>query len=124
MVEYFGPHLIIDMSGCKSGVLNDPEKIKEFLERLPKEINMEVIDGPNVFRYDDPKDENGYGVTGVVIISTSHISIHTFPAREEFVTADIYSCKDFNTITVIQHFLEFFNPTKTRTQVIRRGTEL
>ena len=45
-------------------------------------------------------DEN-CGVTGVGIITTSHIIIHTWNDTKIIFQADIYSCKDFDAYQVI-----------------------
>lgn len=76
--------------------------VQNFLERLVRELGMRPL-GP-VHLYDVPLEvaklgsevfEDEGGVTGVVVLSTSHCSIHTWPLREHFVL-DVYSCRDFD----------------------------
>lgn len=120
MEEHFGPHLLLDAFGCHETSLSSIERVFEFLNFLPDFIGMTKITQPHVFSYTgtNPLD---YGVTGSVIIAESHISIHTFPARDGFVTMDVYSCKDFDTKAVEIAFKQFFSPDSIQSQVILRG---
>ncbi|HEY7295818.1 MAG TPA: S-adenosylmethionine decarboxylase, partial [Dehalococcoidia bacterium] len=71
-------HLVID------GFVDDPTRISavepifDLLNSLPDQIDMTKIIQPYVFRYHGVVPED-WGITGVVIIAESHISIHTFP---------------------------------------------
>ena len=53
------------------------------------------------------------------MIAESHISIHTFPELN-YISFDCYSCKYFETETVIEIFKEHFELQKFEVQVIRR----
>lgn len=82
--------------------LNDVEVVRRFLEDLVEAIDMEAVDEPKVY-YLPPVPENmsldcpndAGGVTGVVVLSTSHASIHTFPECS-YAVCDVYSCKDYD----------------------------
>jgi S-adenosylmethionine decarboxylase len=88
------PHLTLDLSGCPAEKLGDVALIFNVLEELPVQLGMNQIATPSVFRYTG-KDEGEWGVTGVVLVEDSHISIHTFPERgRTFI--DIFSCRDFD----------------------------
>lgn len=116
----FGPHLLLDMYGCNNDVIASIDSIFTLLNRLPEDISMTKISQPHVFKYHG-KVPDDWGITGTVILAESHISIHTFPERNNFVTMDIYSCKDFDvdkTISIIESTLI---PTQKESQVIIRG---
>lgn len=42
----------------------------------------------------EPFEDEG-GVSGIMLLSTSHVAVHTWPLRKFFVF-DLYSCRDFN----------------------------
>jgi len=76
-----------------------------FLERalldLVKVLDMEVLVPPvfkvvplNPDRVGHETDDDG-GVTGTCIITTSHLSVHTWPLRHRF-SLDAFSCKEFS----------------------------
>jgi len=102
--EPFGLHLTLDAYGGSKTRLHDMKRVFKVLNELPGILDMKklttpyVVDAPPV----TPKDQGG--ISGFVMIAESHVSIHTFPDKG-FLTADIYSCKAFDT----QKALDFFN---------------
>jgi len=53
-----------------------------------------------------PFEDEG-GVTAVVILSTSHAAIHTWPLRQCF-ELDVYSCRDFEPGVVLEMVQAYF----------------
>ena len=102
----FGPHLILDITCKNKDLLNNHNKIFELLNNLPDYIGMTKITQPYVFPYKGVVPDE-YGITGVVIIAESHISIHTFPEKN-YLFMDIFSCKSFNTEKTKEYILNFF----------------
>ncbi|MEM4348514.1 MAG: adenosylmethionine decarboxylase [Candidatus Anstonellaceae archaeon] len=90
----FGPHLTLDMYGCNKKKLKDVNFIYNFLNEFPDMIGMTKIMPPYTFTYSGVKPED-WGVSGIVLIAESHISIHTFPEKN-FASVDIFSCKEFD----------------------------
>ena len=117
----FGPHLILEAYGCKKSQLADLTLISETLEAYPEKLNMTKIMPPYVFKYCGAVPED-WGVSGVVLIAESHISIHTFPDKG-FVTLDIFSCKDFDVEEAIKYFCSIFRPKSYEKQLLMRGRE-
>jgi S-adenosylmethionine/arginine decarboxylase-like enzyme len=60
------------------------------------------------------------GLSGFTFIFESHISIHTYSERG-FVTADIYSCKDFDIEAAKEYLLSAFKITASEIHVYARG---
>lgn len=117
----FGPHLILEAYGCSKKNLSDLTLVSEVLEAYPEKLNMTKIMPPYVFRYSGAVPED-WGVSGVVLIAESHISIHTFPDKE-FVTLDIFSCKDFDVDAAVEYFCSVFEPESFEKQLLQRGRE-
>lgn len=117
----FGPHLILEAYGCSKKNLSDLTMVCEVLEQYPEKLNMTKIMPPYVFRYSGAVPED-WGVSGVVLIAESHISIHTFPDKQ-FVTLDIFSCKDFDVDEAIKYFCSIFKPESYEKQLLMRGRE-
>lgn len=90
----FGKHLMLDMYGCSKEKLDSLDFIWDLLNKVPELIDMHKITQPYVFTYENEKYPDKYGISGVVIIAESHISIHTFPEKL-FATIDVYSCREF-----------------------------
>jgi len=84
--------------------LKGEKETKQWLRKLVKKIDMKIIKGP--FAGYVTKEGNR-GVTGVVMIETSHIAIHvwdeTLPA---LVQCDVYSCAEFSSNEVLAEFID------------------
>ena len=93
-------HLII-RAEVNSPITSEKE-IKKWLRNLVKKIDMKIIKGPYsgyVWK------EGNRGITGVVMIETSHIAIHIWDEeRPALVQCDVYSCAEFSTNEVLAEF--------------------
>ena len=79
-----GKHMLLELKDCDAGLLNDMEYLREALNTVAILIGATVI--KDSFYQFSPQ-----GISGVVIIAESHISIHTWP---EFCYAavDVFTC--------------------------------
>ena len=93
-------HLII-----RAEVNNPPtseKEIKKWLRNLVKKIDMNIIKGPYTAYV---SKEGNRGITGVVMIETSHIAIHVWDEiSPALVQCDVYSCADFSSNEVLIEF--------------------
>lgn len=97
-------HLLV-----KSHVLRPPTSAAECIEwlgRLVKHVGMEILHGPHAIYCDKEGNE---GVTGIVVLSTSHSAIHVWDREEPHAVIhfDLYSCADFTVQQVMELFNEF-----------------
>jgi S-adenosylmethionine decarboxylase proenzyme len=72
--------------GCHADVLNDEARIRELLRNAAEAAGARVVG--EVFQRFAPQ-----GVSGVVVIEESHLSIHTWPERG-YAAVDFYTCGD------------------------------
>ena len=64
------------------------------------------------------------GLSGVVVITESHITVHTWP-EHAYAAVDIFTCGDFEKAEKIKNSLvERFAAKESRTKAIKRGIEL
>jgi len=75
------------------------EEVKQWIENLVVKLDMELVKGMPVNPSVGYEGGPDCGVSGVAIITTSHIVMHTWNKTLEF-QLDVYSCKDFEPITV------------------------
>ena len=93
-------HLII-RAEVNSPITSEKE-IKKWLRNLVKKIDMKIIKGPYASYV---SKEGNRGITGVVMIETSHIAIHIWDEeRPALVQCDVYSCAEFSTNEVLGEF--------------------
>ncbi|MCX5996987.1 MAG: S-adenosylmethionine decarboxylase [Chloroflexi bacterium] len=114
-------HLIIDGFGKNKDILQDENFIYDLLFAYPGNIGMTKISDPIVFRYSGSKPED-WGISGLVFIAESHISVHTFVERK-FINIDVFSCKDFDAERIMQDMRDKFGLTRMRSCLVRREWE-
>lgn len=122
MNTHFGEHLTIDGYEGDQKLLNDKEVVLSVLNDLPALLGMNKLSEPEIYFApgNDAKDPGGW--SGFVVISESHISIHTFPKRG-FVSADVYSCKNgMDKKFICDYFTNKFKLKDLETNFIKRGT--
>jgi S-adenosylmethionine/arginine decarboxylase-like enzyme len=69
-------------------------RVKIWLEELAEVIGMEILHPAVVVSC---YDEGNEGITGFLLLSTSHISIHIWDqAKKPYAQIDVYSCKEFD----------------------------
>jgi S-adenosylmethionine decarboxylase len=115
----FGPHLALDCYHCDRTLLEDLSLVYETLDACPDDIGMTKIMPPYVFRYSGKVPED-WGISGVVLIAESHISIHTFPEKA-FMSVDIFSCKCFDVERAVRYMAERFDVGRYEQQLLDRG---
>ncbi len=85
-METRGTHVVCELSGCDPGKLTDVVGVQTVMESAAREANAEVL--KVVFHRFQPQ-----GVSGVVVIAESHLSIHTWP-EAGYAAVDFYTCGD------------------------------
>jgi S-adenosylmethionine decarboxylase len=111
-------HLVVDAFVDDASRIGEIEPIFELLLNLPDEIGMTRITQPYVFRYRGVVPED-WGITGMVIIAESHVSVHTFPEHKRF-HLDVFSCKPFDAEAAVRLVEQRLGVTRRAADVIRR----
>jgi len=114
-------HLVIDGYSRDRGILRDVDLIYDLLDDLPDLIGMTKIANPRVFSHTGKKIED-WGVSGIVLIAESHISIHTFVERA-FVNVDVFSCKSFDTKKTLEYIKQELKLERYKHYTLERGLE-
>jgi S-adenosylmethionine decarboxylase len=116
-----GTHLVLDGFTINTSLLQDLDRVRAFLDEYPDRMHMTKIMPPYVFRYQGDTSQES-GLSGIVIIAESHISIHTFPAKG-YLSVDVFSCKPFDIEEATQYLVEYFHLSDYQRQVLDRGVE-
>ncbi|BBJ27265.1 adenosylmethionine decarboxylase [Athalassotoga saccharophila] len=85
-MKALGRHLLIELYGCEPSVLDDVAGIEEHMRMAARKANSTIVNS-TFHRF------NPYGVSGVVVIAESHLSIHTWP-EYGYAAVDIFTCGD------------------------------
>lgn len=113
----YGVLLAFDGYAAPSARCADEELLRSVLIGLPEHIGMRRLGEPQIVSVDEPGIA---GLSGFTFIMESHISIHTY-AERGFVTADVYSCKWFDTDMAARYLAEIFGITSYEQNHVMRG---
>lgn len=80
-----GQHALLDLFGVDATCASQPERIREIMLQAAQLAGAHVLE-----EYFHHFGENS-GITGVLLLSESHMSIHTWPERQ-FAAIDIFMC--------------------------------
>jgi len=110
-------HLIFNATVSKP--LTDEESCKSWLIKLVELIDMNILIPP-VAKYCDTAGNEG--VTGTVVIETSHCSIHIWHKEQvPYIKMDIYSCKDFDEKKVFDYVNETMSTVSAGYMLVDRN---
>ena len=83
-MDALGRHLLLELRECDVAVLDDLAYLENALVSAARESGATVID--KSFHQFAPQ-----GVSGVVLIAESHLSLHTWP-EHAYAAVDIFTC--------------------------------
>lgn len=111
-MKFAGTHLLIDLWGASN--LDQPALIDSALRHGAVTAGATILHSH--FHHFTP---NG-GVSGVVVLAESHISIHTWPERD-FAAIDVFMCGSCDPRKVIPVLQAAFSPDRVDVDEQRRG---
>ncbi len=115
-----GLHIISEFFGCKNnGLLKNKKELEKRLSEIVRNNGLTVV-GTYFHQFGE-----GNGVTGVVVLAESHVSVHTWPEKENFVNADVFVCNVTQDNTerakaVYEKIKELLEPEKEETREVLR----
>ena len=84
MSHALSKHLLVDLYGCPADLLNDVAALEKVMIEAAQRAGATVIN--SMFHHFSP-----FGVSGVVVIQESHLTIHTWP-EQGFAAVDLFTC--------------------------------
>jgi S-adenosylmethionine decarboxylase len=111
-MKAIGRHLILEMWGCKN--LDSAEIAERSLREMVVALDVNLMD-LRVYPF------SPVGVTGVAIVSESHLVIHTWP-EYGYAAVDLFTCgarrRPEDAVPVLQ---KFFQPERIQVMEMVRG---
>ncbi len=109
-----GHHFLIEFFGCNEKQINSVDFWKKELIASIEDTKMEAL---HDFYYKFEPE----GITGFVLLSSSHISIHTWP-ENSYVACDVFTCSSYeDTKKVMDYLKEKLIHTKSTVRKVQRG---
>jgi S-adenosylmethionine decarboxylase len=109
-----GRHLLLELFDCDPDAITNLEAVKSALVEAARRAQATIVDV--VFH-----EFNPFGISGVVVIAESHLSIHTWP-EYRYAAVDIFSCGDvLNPEVAANYLVEQFAAERTSVVDVQRG---
>jgi S-adenosylmethionine decarboxylase len=83
-LKILGRHLLAELSECNTAILNNRPELEKIMIEAARHSGATVVD--SVFHSYNPQ-----GISGIVVIAESHISIHTWP-EYGYAAVDCFTC--------------------------------
>jgi S-adenosylmethionine decarboxylase len=110
--RYAGRHLLAEFWGAT--VTESKSELETFLLNAAKISRSEPL-GLSVHKFEP------HGITGIVVLAESHISIHSWP-EFGYAAIDIFTCgKKTRPHDALAYLKEIFSPSKVELKEIHRG---
>jgi len=110
--QFAGRHILADFWDVEQ--MGDVDFIKEAIEESARKAGATILHS-----YYHPFGK-GMGVSGVTVLSESHISIHTWPERN-FASLDIFMCGSCDPQDALDYLQKILNPSSVDQSLNRRG---
>jgi S-adenosylmethionine decarboxylase proenzyme len=111
-----GEHVIAEMMGVDAALLNNASFLEAACRQAAIDGGLTVIDA-NFHKF-APQ-----GVTGVVVLAESHLSIHTWP-ETNYAAVDVFACNQAggsNPQESLRSLTKMLAPSHVETKVLPRG---
>lgn len=111
-----GHHYIVEASGCDPQIIGSIDRVQDILIRGAETAGAKIW--AISFNRFPPN-----GVSGVVVISESHISVHTWP-EVGYAALDIYTCgKDTEPEEAVYQIVKEFQAESVHITELTRGLD-
>ena len=109
-----GRHIIVELYDCDADILNNRQLIEQILVEAALQAGAEVREV--AFHKFAPQ-----GVSGVVIISESHLTIHTYPELK-YAAVDLFTCgSNSNPWKAYAYIVKHLKAKEVQTWELKRG---
>jgi len=109
-----GRHLLVEYTGCDFTILDDLKRIEALMNEAARAAQTNIV--ASVFQPFEPQ-----GVTGVVVVEESHLSIHTWP-EHGYAAVDFFTCGDSAPERAHEVLLSGLRAQCAEVMLVERGT--
>ncbi|WP_139491820.1 adenosylmethionine decarboxylase [Brevibacillus dissolubilis] len=108
-----GRHIILDMWECNQELLKKKQVVEQIMVDAANESQADIREV--IFHQFEPD-----GVSGIVVIAESHLSIHTFP-EDGYASVDVYTCGDMDPHIGMEYLVKRFESRSQEVIEVVRG---
>lgn len=104
--------LIVDLYGCPPACIDDVDYIRDVIHQVCGYIHAGIVE--ECYHKFEP-----IGISAVAVITTSHISVHTWP-EHGYAAVDIFSCTEEIPEKVCGRLAELLQAEESVTRTVER----
>jgi S-adenosylmethionine decarboxylase len=112
-----GTEWLVDAEGCSSELITDSDVLRILCEEVITKLDLRVVGEPTWHRFPPPG-----GVTGIYLLSESHLTCHTFP-ETGLATFNLYCCRPRPPFPWEQRLRELLRAVEVVIRTVDRGNE-
>jgi S-adenosylmethionine decarboxylase len=112
-----GTEWLVDAQGCSTELLSDIEAVRSVCEEVVADLGLRVVGDSMWHRFPQPG-----GVTGLYLLTESHLACHTFP-ETGLVTFNLYCCRPRPRFDWEQRLAALLGASRVTVRMVARGTE-
>jgi S-adenosylmethionine decarboxylase len=112
-----GQHLLADLYDVPPDRLVDADLLAECLREGARRAGLTPLGPPVLHRFE------GGGLTGYLLLSESHIALHTYP-EHGYIALDVFSCGGADPLAVLDVFRPALSPGRERLTTAPRGEDV
>lgn len=115
-MDTLGRHLLAEYFDCDREVLEDLDAVERLLNDAARAAQVKVV-ASRFHRF------RPHGVTGVVIVEESHLSVHTWP-EAGYAAADFFTCGEGHPDRAHEVLAQGLGAARSEVMRVRRGVSL
>ncbi|WP_456399138.1 adenosylmethionine decarboxylase [Mesoaciditoga sp.] len=113
-MKSLGRHLLVEFYDCDKEILDDVAAIEDHMRAAARKANSTIVN--STFHRFSP-----YGVSGVVVIAESHLSIHTWP-EYGYAAVDLFTCgESVDPWKAFEYLKDVLKSKRESTMELKRG---
>jgi S-adenosylmethionine decarboxylase len=113
-----GTEWLVEAAGCDAARLRDPARVRAVLERAVAELDLRVVGDASLHKF-----PGAGGVTGLVLLTESHLACHTYPEFEA-ATFNLYCCRARPRWAWEERLAEMLGAARVSVRAVERRVEV
>lgn len=112
-----GTEWLVDAEGCSAELLRDIDAVRSVCEEVIADLGLRVVGEPMWHQFPKPG-----GVTGLYLLTESHLTCHTFP-ETRIATFNLYCCRPRPAFEWEERLRVLLSASRVTVRMAARGSE-
>jgi S-adenosylmethionine decarboxylase len=112
-----GTEWLVDAEGCSAELLRNVETVQSLCDEVIADLGLRVVGEPMWHQFPQPG-----GVTGLYLLTESHLACHTFP-ETGLATFNLYCCRPRPPFAWEERLRALLNASRVTVRTAARGAE-